>query len=107
MTDLADLAGAYASINAKIEELQEAKESIRDQIITLAGGFGTKAAGNLKVQIRHNRRLNQGRLIEAYPADEFPDLYKPTPDTTALKRYIAPAALEEFYDEGAPVVVVS
>lgn len=105
--ELKELAAAYASVNAKIEELTEVKESIKQQIIDAAGDFGTYEVGGLKVVVRHNRRLDPARFIAAYPPALHPSWFKATPDTTAIKQHLAPDVLDSFYNEGAPAVVVS
>ena len=56
--------------------------------------------------MQHNRRLNPGRFQQAFPVAQYPYLYKPAVDTTAIKEHLAPKALDAFYDEGRPVVRV-
>lgn len=104
--DLTRDAAALAKINDSIAELTEVRDSIKARIIEHVN-FGTYTAGNLKVTVRHNRRLNAERFTARYSPDEHPALFKPVPDTTAIKQLLAPVDTEDLYDEGAPVVVVS
>lgn len=96
---------ALASINAKLAELTEVRDSIKERI-TAHVTFGTYDVGNLKLTIRHNRRLNVARFMARYSPDEHPALFKPAPDSAAIKQYLAPADTADLYDEGAPVVVI-
>lgn len=68
--------------------------------------YGNYDAGDWTLQLQHSRTLNGGRFAEAYPVTKFPELYKAVPDTAAIKEHIAPVALDAFYDEGRPKVVV-
>lgn len=99
-------AAALAVLNAKIAELTELRDSIKARI-TEHVDFGTYEAGYLKVTVRHNRRLNAERFAARYSPDEHPALFKPVPDTAAIKQLLAPVDTADLYDEGTPVVVVS
>lgn len=98
------LAEEYVSLGGAIERLNDRREAIKDEL--RAEGYGEHGAGELRVIVRHNRRLNAKRFTEAYPSVEFPTFYKPTPDTARIKALLPEDAAAAFYDEGTPVVVV-
>lgn len=102
--NLVALADEAATLNAQAEQIKERLDEIKTILINEAGA-GTHTLGAHKVQIRAGvRRLNSSRLTAAYPSDQFPQLYKHAIDTSAVKNQFAPAALEDFYDLGTPVV---
>lgn len=103
-TDLIALADEASTLTAQAEQIKERLDTIKTILVNNAG-TGTHTLGAHKVQIRVGvRRLNSSRLTAAYPADQYPQLYKQAIDTTAIKNQFAPAALEDFYDLGSPVV---
>lgn len=69
--------------------------------------FGAHPAGDLKVSIQHNITRDNAAFAAAYPFDDYPDFYKPTPDTKTINDLLAPADLRRFQREGAPKVVVT
>lgn len=91
-------------LQAEAEAIKERIDTIKAMLVASHGG-GTHEIGAHKVQIREGvRRLSSTRLTKAYPADQFPQLYKSAIDTNAVKANFAPVALEDFYDVGSPVV---
>lgn len=91
-------------LQAEAEAIKERLDTIKTILVNQRGA-GTHTIGAHKVQIRAGvRRLNSSRLTAAYPADQYPQLYKSAIDTNAIKNQFAPAALEDFYDTGSPVV---
>lgn len=96
----ADLAAQYAKVNAKIEQLTEVKELLRTRL--LEDGVGTREAGNLRVQVSENKRLNAKKFAEKYPAEDFAAFYKTVPDAARAKVLDDP----EVYDQVGFVVKV-
>lgn len=91
-------------LQAEAEAIKERLDTIKTILVTERGA-GTHTIGAHKVQIRAGvRRLSSTRLTQAYPAEQYPTLYKTAIDTNAVKNQFAPAALEDFYDVGSPVV---
>lgn len=104
--DLEQLTRERATITAQIDELTARKSAI-DDLYREHLDFGTTPLAGLKVSIQHNRRLDPAKVMAAYPVTACPEIYKPTIDTTAIKKHIAPIDLEPFYVEGVAKVVVS
>ena len=91
-------------LQAEAEAIKERLDTIKAILVNTFGG-GTHTIGAHKVQIREGvRRLSSARLTKAYPAEQYPQLYKAAIDTNAVKTNFAPVALEDFYDVGSPVV---
>ncbi|MFD2839355.1 hypothetical protein ACFSYH_02055 [Populibacterium corticicola] len=91
-------------LQAEQEAIKERLDTIKTILVTDLGS-GTHEVGEHKVQVREGtRRLSSTRLTKAYPADQYPQLYKTAIDTAAVKANFAPVALEDFYDVGAATV---
>lgn len=98
------LVNEAVSLQAQAEQIKERLDEIKIQLINKKAP-GTHTIGDHKVQIRAGvRRLSSTRLAKDFPAETFPQLYKNSFDTAAVKNEFAPAALEQYYDIGAPVV---
>jgi hypothetical protein len=82
-------------------------DEIKAKLATLPFGSLSAADGLLKVSIQHNRRRDDAAFMQAFPFEKFPELYKPTLDTAAIKNEIAPADLEPFTVESTPKVLVT
>lgn len=100
------LVAERAALKATAEQAVARIKDIDAELVTL--GYGTHPCAGLKVTIGHNRTLDRDAFTAAYPVKDHPALYKVTvtPDLDAVKQNIAPAALDAFYREGAPKVVV-
>lgn len=104
--DLDAITAERAQLVALIDELTQRKNAI-DDVYREHLVFGTHTLAGLRVSVQHNRRLDNAAIMQAYPVTACPELYKPTIDTTAVKKYIAPVDLDAFYLDGTPKVVVS
>jgi hypothetical protein len=82
-----------------LEAIEALKEAIRAEVGHTPGDH---EAGNLKVNIQANNRLNPDKFREAYPPDKFPALYKQVPNTDALP----PEVKRSFYTSGKAKVSV-
>ncbi|RSX53965.1 hypothetical protein D2E25_0271 [Bifidobacterium goeldii] len=97
-----------AIIDNQIKELQEERESIKQQILVSHPTPGTYEAGALTVTVKNGaRRLDARKLEKAYPADKYPQLYKNALDTKMVRQQFAPAALEAYQTASSPTVVVA
>ncbi len=111
------------NIGAQVENAASRLVDIKQQIDALAGEKAqiegwlrdqfqpgqTIEAGDHQITIsRPARRLNTSAIASAYPVVSWPDLYTPTLNTAAVKKYLSEKTLEEqgFYTEGAPTVKV-
>lgn len=91
-----------ASIDADKERIEEIDALLRARLPR-----GTHHLGAATVTVKAGaKRLNTGRLADAYPFTSRPELYKPVLDTAAARHHLAPADLEAFTDEGVPVIEV-
>lgn len=96
-----------ATLKADAEYITDEIETIDAQLIELLGGTaGTFDVAGTKVQVREYSRTDLKKLAEAYPADQFPQLYATAIDAAAVKSAFAPAALEPFVVRGKKSVVV-
>ncbi|GEM_PF-5226542 len=95
------------SIQAEKQRLTAREGELKKKLRELPKG--THEISGCKVQVQANRRVNLGRVKEAFPVGKYAPLgyYKPAePDMTEIKKHIAPSELEKFYDEGENKVVV-
>ena len=105
--DLELLAGELVkrqdAIAADVERIAEIKTILRDRL-----PVGTHPVGPFTVQVKAGaRRFDPKRFIESFPFEERPDLYSAQLDTGKVKDRVAPRELVEYYNAGAPTVVVS
>ena len=99
---LADLTRAIADLTAQADEV---KATIRSIVAT--HGPGTYGSGRYTVGVSLNRRLDLEALARKYPATLRPDLYRLTPDPSAVRKALPPVVLEEFMSEvGEPRITV-
>lgn len=105
MADLTNPAALYADLTAQIDSLTELRNNVRDEMA--AAGPGLHTAGALAVTVSAPRRLNADLLRAMFPAEDFPMLYKPTPDTAAVKNFLSTEVLEGLYQAGNLIVKVA
>lgn len=85
------------TINQTLDHLKQRKAELEDLVREFVPA-GTKDAqyGNHTVTVTNpQRRLNTTALAKAFPVVQFPSLYKPSIDTTAVKKAISENELEE------------
>lgn len=99
------LAEAQADKKAAETRIDELKAWLIDQL-----GTNRKCTvGDLRLTIsKPVQRLNNSKLIEAYPADKFPQYYKQALDTKALRECLPEQFLQDagYYTQGKPLVTV-
>lgn len=71
-----------------------------DGIMRDALDFGPHLAGDMRVTIAHNVSRDDKLVVETFPPSEFPHLYKPAVDGTALKRALTGEQYEALQREG-------
>lgn len=105
--DVDDLVLKRASIDEAIARLQDEKDIVNARIIEELGD-GTHETRHAKVVISRRGTLNNKKLEEAYPQEQFPQLYTTTTKlaTDQVKKEFAPAALESFKTYSAPSVTI-
>lgn len=107
---LESLAEELTTINMHIEQLTERKQALTAAILDIIPAGTTTPAGLYTITVTTpTRRLNSRKLTEAFPADNYPDLYVRTLDTKAVKKAFSENALTEgdFYTIGTPTVRLS
>lgn len=106
---LAQTASRIQTINTQITQLTDEKNQLEDHIRTLIPEGETREEDGYTISVRKGaRRLDTKKLAAAYPATHNPEYYKPTIDTTAIKRHIPTVALEQggFYMASTPGVTI-
>jgi len=100
-----DLVGEYATLQGEaapiLARMEEIKKTLKFDL-----GFGTHKIAGLSVGIAHNSRLSASAFEAAYPVMKYPHLYKPTPDSAAIKEHLSPAEIRKYTNEGDPRVTV-
>lgn len=104
MTDTQELVAEYIDLQAQIAERQERVDQIKALLADLDVGKHDYDTGT--VTISPNRRLDAGAFTKAFPVTQHPAFYKPSPNTTAIKKEIGENAYLEYCTEGAPKVSV-
>ena len=95
----------YAELEARIgpdlARMDEIKKYLRGDL-----DYGSHEISGCKVSIGRNARFNAKRFEAAYPPVEYPQYYKPAPNTAAIKDDLSANQLREFQDEGDPRVTI-
>lgn len=106
-TRLVELAKEIAVLQLEIKSRQDRCTILKDEVKTLFAP-GVYEAGDLKVTVRQPAgRLDETKFKEAYPAAQNAALYRIVPNTTAIKKAIAPDDLKKFQKFGGSSVTVS
>lgn len=100
-----ELVARRVHINEQIDRLTQEKQQI-DEKLREEHDLGKHEVGDWTLTVRANRRLNAQRFEQRFPVAQYPHLYRAAVDSAALKDNFAPVDLEQFYDVGAPVLVV-
>lgn len=105
---LADLADRRAVLDEQIERLTQEKALVNEKIFEITQAEpGNYGAGDYTVQIKAGaKRLDEKKFAERFPVAQYPNYYKPVPDISAIKEYIAPVELERFQVQNKPSVGV-
>jgi hypothetical protein len=98
---------AIEDVKLRDEEaaIKERRDEIKSILRTLVP-VGTTPAGTYKVIVTDPAKLDTKALAEAYPVTSHHHLYKPTLDTAAVRKHVAPVDLEKYTTHGTPVVTV-
>lgn len=99
------LAEEYAGLAEHADHIKARQDTIKQLLADLLPSGG--AVGDYKVTVTRPRRLDAKAIEAAFPVTQYPHLYAPKPDTTAVRKHIAEVDLEPYMVEGAPVVKVS
>lgn len=96
-----------AVLQAEIKTREDELDSLKSQILD-AYTPGTYQAGGLKVVVKNGpMRLDAAKIGHDYPQDQYPQLYKSTLDSKAVRGAFAPVALQAYQVAGKPQVVIS
>lgn len=99
-----DIVREYALLQDRVAPDLARMEEIKKVLKGL--DYGTHDIAGLKIGIGHNSRLDAKKAAEMYPEEQYPDLYKTSLDSAALKRVVAPAVYEAMSNEGDPRVTI-
>lgn len=100
-----DLVREYATLQADAEPILARMDEIK-KTFKFDLDFGTHKIAGLSVGIAHNSRLSASAFEAAYPVMKYPNLYKPAPNSTAIKENLSPAEIKKYTTEGDPRVTV-
>lgn len=106
-SDIDALAIEHDELALRMAADKKRLDEVKAELAALPFGNLSAANGVYKVSIQHNRRRDDAAFMRAYPFEKFPELYKPSLDTAAIKHEIAPADLEAFTVEATPKVLVT
>lgn len=99
---------AIEDVKLRDEEtaIKERRDQIKSILRTLVPVGATQPAGPYKVIVTSPAKLDTAALAKAYPVATHHELYKPTLDTAAVRKHLAPIDLEQYSTHGTPVVTV-
>ena len=103
MTSTQDLMNAYQTLKAQADTIKEQMDQIKTQLAEALPEGGT--IGDHKVSIVRGR-VSWPKIAKAYPADDFPQIYRQeiVLDQKKAEQLIAPAQLDEY--RGTPSVSI-
>lgn len=100
-----DLVREYANLQADADpilaRMEEIKKTLRFDLT-----YGTHKIAGLSVSVARNSRLSASAFADAYPVMKYPNLYKPAPDSAAIKENLAPTEIKKYTTEGDPRVSI-
>ncbi|WP_104087948.1 hypothetical protein [Arthrobacter sp. GMC3] len=106
LTAVEAMAVQYANAAAAAQPFLDSMADIKAKLLE-ALPIGNHAAGPLIVTIKAGAKvLDTKKLEAAYPQAENPLFYKSAFDTTAVKKFVAPAVLEVYTRQNASSVVI-
>lgn len=103
--NLSILLETYRANQTQIEQLTEQQKAIK-QVLTenLKEGETLEHDGIKTAWTRP--RVNNRLLEQAFPQADYPQLYKPTIDSKAVAKHVAPDVLDQYRD-GQPTLRIS
>ena len=106
MPALDRIARRIVQLEAEIADRQTQIDDLKSGIIE-AYPAGSYPAGDLTIQVRAGaRRLDARALEKQFPAADYPQLYRQSLDTKAVRAGFAPTALERYTTAGKPTVTI-
>lgn len=105
MTTTTELLDQYFALKRQADAALEQMNVIKEKLVTELPDGGE--IGDHKVTVTRAGRIDEKKFQASMPADQFPGLYKVVPDTTAVRKKIAPEKLEPFLTYGKPSVRIS
>lgn len=101
---LESLRKEYLRNAADIERLTIMQDGIKARMLE-AHDAGVELPENVSYRAGSGR-ISNSKLATAYPVAEYPHLYKPALDNSAIKNHIAPADLEQYKTYGDATVTI-
>lgn len=102
--DFEALAGEYATIQDRIDPDLKRLDEIKAAFKFMS--YGTHELAGLKVSLARSSRLDAAAFANRYPVETHPQFYKSAPDSTSIKKHLAPAEIEELSNAGDPRVTI-
>ena len=99
-----DKVTALATIQAKIKELTERADAIKDDLRQLGDvfGYGDYDSMDYRVRVMPNRTMNKKRAVREYGEDVMSLQF----DTAKAKKFLTGDEYEALYDTGAPKIMI-
>lgn len=105
MSDHEALVKEYLQLQEQAEHIDQRKDSIKAELRKL--GEGSHGIAGVTISIAPNRRIDPQLVAEQYPVEQHPELWKASPDTTAIRKHLAPIRVEQLMtDSGEPKVTI-
>lgn len=106
MTDRHEvLVKEYVRLQEQREHIDQQMDTLKAELRTL--GVGSHPIAGVTVSIAPNRRIDPKLVAEQYPVEKHPELWKAAPDTTAIRKNLAPIRVEQLMTEsGEPKVTI-
>lgn len=105
MPDYESLVKEYVRLQEQADQIDQQKDAIKAELRAL--GEGSHGIAGVTVSIAPNRRIDPKLVAEQYPVEKHPELWKASPDTTAIRKHLAPIRVEQLMTEtGEPKVTI-
>lgn len=105
MTDYDTLVKQYVQLADQKITIDEQLDGIKAELRKL--DVGSHDIAGCKVTISPNRRIDPALVAQQYPVQKHPELWKASPDTTAIRKHLAPIRVEQLMTKsGEPKVLV-
>lgn len=103
-TNLDPLIAEYLAVKDTVDTNTKRLKELRSEILNHLPDGGP--VGDHNVTVSRPRTIDWAKVEASFPADAYPQIYGQALDRDAVKKYVAPAVLEDFTTAGTARVTV-
>jgi hypothetical protein len=94
----------YLRLREQREQLDQQMDLLKTELRAL--GEGSHPIAGVTVSITPNRRIDPKLMAAQFPIAQHPELWKASPDTTAIRKHLAPIRVEQLMTSAGELKIV-